>query len=243
MTFDHVLVWITGKMPLEEGSAILEVIRERYLLCLKSYVDHFFPHQPSRFTELLVRLPEVHNAFDHSASRNDMHDSFIQGNGSLFGLPCRFRQRQLCFSRVKCSTCPSSWTLPFRGSAESPDKKGSVKLPPPLLTVFTRPGKHSSYACLYISIYMTTLPSNYLISWIIPQDLAHFPCLYLSPSLCLPLCFSPLAVSIHKENSSMDFLLLPSVSQHTLRGKFCRVTVFCIHDPPPLYIVKLVHMM
>ncbi|CAG0903254.1 unnamed protein product [Darwinula stevensoni] len=51
-----------GKMPLEEGSAILEVIRERYILCLKSYVDHFFPHQPSRFTELLVRLPEIQAA-------------------------------------------------------------------------------------------------------------------------------------------------------------------------------------
>ncbi|KAF4517921.1 hypothetical protein B566_EDAN005986 [Ephemera danica] len=37
----------------------LEAIQERYMTCLKSFVEHSFPQQPGRFQELLVRLPEV----------------------------------------------------------------------------------------------------------------------------------------------------------------------------------------
>lgn len=41
------------------GIAELEQIQERYMSCLKSFVEHSAPSQPSRFNELLVRLPEV----------------------------------------------------------------------------------------------------------------------------------------------------------------------------------------
>lgn len=41
------------------ASSELEVIQDRYMMCLKSYVEHSFPQQPARFHELLLRLPEV----------------------------------------------------------------------------------------------------------------------------------------------------------------------------------------
>lgn len=37
----------------------LEQIQERYMSCLRSFVEHSAPQQPSRFHDLLVRLPEV----------------------------------------------------------------------------------------------------------------------------------------------------------------------------------------
>ncbi|XP_076028781.1 uncharacterized protein LOC143017784 isoform X3 [Oratosquilla oratoria] len=40
----------------------LEVIQERYMNCLKSFCETHFPAQPTRFQELLVRLPEVQAA-------------------------------------------------------------------------------------------------------------------------------------------------------------------------------------
>lgn len=41
------------------GAAELENIQERYMTCLRAYTQHICPQQPSRFQELLVRLPEV----------------------------------------------------------------------------------------------------------------------------------------------------------------------------------------
>ena len=41
------------------GSNELEAIQDRYMMCLKSFVEHSFPQQPARFHELLLRLPEV----------------------------------------------------------------------------------------------------------------------------------------------------------------------------------------
>ncbi|GFG32517.1 hypothetical protein Cfor_04341, partial [Coptotermes formosanus] len=39
-------------------SSELETIQERYMTCLRSFEEHHFPQQPTRFHELLVRLPE-----------------------------------------------------------------------------------------------------------------------------------------------------------------------------------------
>ncbi|XP_065170854.1 hormone receptor 4 isoform X3 [Atheta coriaria] len=44
------------------GAAELENIQERYMTCLRAYTQHICPQQPSRFQELLVRLPEVQSA-------------------------------------------------------------------------------------------------------------------------------------------------------------------------------------
>ena len=41
------------------GTVELEQIQERYMSCLRSFVEHSAPQQPSRFHDLLVRLPEV----------------------------------------------------------------------------------------------------------------------------------------------------------------------------------------
>lgn len=43
-------------------SSELETIQERYMTCLRSFEEHHFPQQPTRFHELLVRLPEVQSA-------------------------------------------------------------------------------------------------------------------------------------------------------------------------------------
>ncbi|EEB12648.1 orphan nuclear receptor nr6a1, putative [Pediculus humanus corporis] len=44
------------------GSNELEAIQDRYMMCLKSFVEHSFPQQPARFHELLLRLPEIQSA-------------------------------------------------------------------------------------------------------------------------------------------------------------------------------------
>ncbi|XP_068085231.1 hormone receptor 4 [Anabrus simplex] len=44
------------------GSTDLETIQERYMTCLRSFVEHNYPQQPTRFHDLLVRLPEVQSA-------------------------------------------------------------------------------------------------------------------------------------------------------------------------------------
>ncbi|KAG7209185.1 hypothetical protein KM043_015317 [Ampulex compressa] len=44
------------------GTMELEQIQERYMSCLRSFVEHSAPQQPSRFHDLLVRLPEVQSA-------------------------------------------------------------------------------------------------------------------------------------------------------------------------------------
>lgn len=41
------------------GTSELESILERYMSCLKTYVENTAPQQPNRFHDLLVRLPEV----------------------------------------------------------------------------------------------------------------------------------------------------------------------------------------
>ncbi|KAL1132017.1 hypothetical protein AAG570_011627, partial [Ranatra chinensis] len=44
------------------GTSELETIQERYMTCLRTYVEHSSPNQPNRFHDLLVRLPEVQSA-------------------------------------------------------------------------------------------------------------------------------------------------------------------------------------
>lgn len=41
------------------GTMELEHLQERYMSCLRSFVEHSAPQQPNRFHDLLVRLPEV----------------------------------------------------------------------------------------------------------------------------------------------------------------------------------------
>nr|CAD7427723.1 unnamed protein product [Timema monikensis] len=44
------------------GSMELETIQDRYMSCLRSFVEHNSSQNPTRFHELLVRLPEVQSA-------------------------------------------------------------------------------------------------------------------------------------------------------------------------------------
>ncbi|XP_043802846.1 hormone receptor 4 isoform X3 [Apis laboriosa] len=44
------------------GTMELEHLQERYMSCLRSFVEHSAPQQPNRFHDLLVRLPEVQSA-------------------------------------------------------------------------------------------------------------------------------------------------------------------------------------
>ncbi|XP_022919600.2 hormone receptor 4 [Onthophagus taurus] len=44
------------------GSPELENIQERYMTCLRAYTQHIYPQDPTRFQDLLVRLPEVQSA-------------------------------------------------------------------------------------------------------------------------------------------------------------------------------------
>jgi len=39
-----------------------ELIEERYRNCLRAYVQHEYPEQPTRFQQLLARLPEIREA-------------------------------------------------------------------------------------------------------------------------------------------------------------------------------------
>lgn len=48
------------------GANELEAIQERYMNCLKTYVEYTAPNQPSRFHELLLCLPEVRKLYLHS---------------------------------------------------------------------------------------------------------------------------------------------------------------------------------
>lgn len=47
------------------GTSELEAIQDRYMTCLRAYTQHICPQQPTRFHELLVRLPEVKHTFYH----------------------------------------------------------------------------------------------------------------------------------------------------------------------------------
>ncbi|XP_063972532.1 hormone receptor 4 isoform X1 [Diachasmimorpha longicaudata] len=44
------------------GTMELEQIQDRYMSCLRSFVEHSAPQQPGRFHDLLLRLPEVQSA-------------------------------------------------------------------------------------------------------------------------------------------------------------------------------------
>ncbi|KAF2879832.1 hypothetical protein ILUMI_26359 [Ignelater luminosus] len=41
------------------SGAELEIIQERYMTCLRAYTQHIYPDQPTRFQDLLARLPEI----------------------------------------------------------------------------------------------------------------------------------------------------------------------------------------
>lgn len=40
----------------------LEQIHDRYLNCLKTFIEYNFPQEPNRVQDLLVKLPEVQEA-------------------------------------------------------------------------------------------------------------------------------------------------------------------------------------
>lgn len=48
--------------PSRGDASELEAMQERYMTCLRTYVEHSFPNQPNRFHDLLLRLPEVQSA-------------------------------------------------------------------------------------------------------------------------------------------------------------------------------------
>ncbi|RLU19510.1 hypothetical protein DMN91_008067 [Ooceraea biroi] len=57
------VITMLSQAPLARGGTLeLEQIQERYMSCLRSFVEHSAPQQPSRFHDLLVRLPEVQSA-------------------------------------------------------------------------------------------------------------------------------------------------------------------------------------
>ncbi|XP_074033214.1 nuclear hormone receptor 4 isoform X3 [Leptinotarsa decemlineata] len=44
------------------GPSEMEIIHERYMTCLRIYTQHMYPHQPTRFQDLIVKLPEIQSA-------------------------------------------------------------------------------------------------------------------------------------------------------------------------------------
>ncbi|KAI4459153.1 knirps-related protein-related [Holotrichia oblita] len=57
-----VITMLNQVRPGTSGTSELENIQERYMTCLRAYTQHIYPQQPTRFQELLVRLPEVQSA-------------------------------------------------------------------------------------------------------------------------------------------------------------------------------------
>ena len=53
--FNYIFIYLF----LGERTNELEGIQDRYMTCLRSFVEQSSPQQPGRFRELLVRLPEV----------------------------------------------------------------------------------------------------------------------------------------------------------------------------------------
>ena len=51
--YKHFINFLDGKSP------ALDLIYKRYLNCLKMFTMKYFPSQPNRVEELLIRLPEV----------------------------------------------------------------------------------------------------------------------------------------------------------------------------------------
>ncbi|KAG5309049.1 HR4 protein, partial [Acromyrmex insinuator] len=57
---EYVCLKVITMLSQARGSTLeLEQIQERYMSCLRSFVEHSAPQQPGRFHDLLVRLPEV----------------------------------------------------------------------------------------------------------------------------------------------------------------------------------------
>ncbi|XP_011057104.1 PREDICTED: hormone receptor 4 isoform X2 [Acromyrmex echinatior] len=60
---EYVCLKVITMLSQARGSTLeLEQIQERYMSCLRSFVEHSAPQQPGRFHDLLVRLPEVQSA-------------------------------------------------------------------------------------------------------------------------------------------------------------------------------------
>lgn len=52
-------LYFPAKPGVNISGAELETIQERYMTCLRAYTQHIYPDQPTRFQDLLARLPEV----------------------------------------------------------------------------------------------------------------------------------------------------------------------------------------
>ncbi|XP_034950573.1 hormone receptor 4 isoform X2 [Chelonus insularis] len=60
---EYVCLKVITMLSQARGSTMeLENIQDRYMSCLRSFVEHSAPQQPGRFHELLLRLPEVQSA-------------------------------------------------------------------------------------------------------------------------------------------------------------------------------------
>lgn len=61
----------------------LEHLQERYMSCLRSFVEHSAPQQPNRFHDLLVRLPEVSLTNKEISPGGSSRESFTFSLGSV----------------------------------------------------------------------------------------------------------------------------------------------------------------
>ncbi|XP_063231697.1 hormone receptor 4 [Bacillus rossius redtenbacheri] len=60
---EYVCLKVITMLNQARGASVeLETIQDRYMTCLRGFVEHNFPQQPTRFHDLLVRLPEVQSA-------------------------------------------------------------------------------------------------------------------------------------------------------------------------------------
>lgn len=57
--FDLIFFLFAARPGGSTGSSELENIQDRYMTCLRVYTQHMYPQQPTRFQDLLGRLPEV----------------------------------------------------------------------------------------------------------------------------------------------------------------------------------------
>ncbi|XP_033227993.1 hormone receptor 4 isoform X2 [Belonocnema kinseyi] len=60
---EYVCLKVIAMLSQARGATVeLEQIQDRYVNCLKSFIEHSAPQHPSRFNELIGRLPEVQSA-------------------------------------------------------------------------------------------------------------------------------------------------------------------------------------
>ncbi|XP_043471799.1 hormone receptor 4 isoform X2 [Leptopilina heterotoma] len=60
---EYVCLKVIAMLSQAQGATVeLEQIQERYVNCLKSFLEHSAPNQPGRFQDLIIRLPEVQSA-------------------------------------------------------------------------------------------------------------------------------------------------------------------------------------